>query len=370
MYNINTINKKTSKYRSTCKKYNFSKALLLLVLSALFIFSFLTLTPFAEKPAADSFNKATEDRVMLYPGGMPFGVRFNTRGLIVSGISHVMTEKGSLSPAEDSGLRTGDIIDSVNSKKVNTPEELTHEIKESGGKKIVLSILRCGKNKNLEITPEKSISDGSWRIGIFVRNECAGIGTVSYIDPENLHFAGLGHGICDQDSGELIPFLSGKATDAIISEVVKGLPGLPGELRGHLSGKFRGELSANLHTGIYGVLNELPDELYYPEPIPAAFKNEVHEGDAEILTTTDTNEICKYKISIEKVDLDNPKCKNFAIKITDESLIAKTGGIVQGMSGSPIIQDGKLVGAVTHVLVDDPACGYGIFIENMLKEAR
>ncbi len=322
-------------------------------------------------PSVNCNNPKNGKRVMLYAGGMPFGVRFNTDGLIVSAISDVPTRGGIVCPCKGTGLTVGDIISKVNGKKVGTPSELVNIINEdTAARTVALTVMRGTGEKEIIIRPQKSIKDGKNHLGLFVRNKCAGIGTVSFISEDKTSFAGLGHGICDRDSGALIPFLSGEVTDAHISEIVKGKCGAPGELRGSLSGNSRGSLTNNLHTGIYGKFSSAPEDLYYSSPLPAAFKNEVKEGEAHILCTLDSGKIEKYTISIEKINFDDKYCKNYGVKITDERLLDKTGGIVQGMSGSPIIQDGKIIGALTHVLVDDPTCGYGIFIGNMLDAAQ
>ncbi|MBO5745130.1 MAG: SpoIVB peptidase [Clostridia bacterium] len=365
MYKSNPTSKNQKERSGSFKKIPFYKAILSLVLCLCFAFSLTLSSPALNGEDLAPCISSYQSPIMLYPGGMPFGVRFNTLGLIVVGISVVDTKDGAVCPAKRSGLMTGDVITKVNSTPVNTPEELCDAINPPGNL-VELEITREGKTKHIAITPQKSVSDGLYHLGVFVRNQCAGIGTVSYITPNTLEFAGLGHGICDQDTGGLIPFLSGEVTSAVISQVIKGRVGAPGELRGYLSHDCNGKLSGNLSTGIYGRFDSMPSDLYYSSPIPAATKDQVTTGMAEILCTTDSGKISKYTISIEKIDMADPKHKNFAITVTDKALLDITGGIVQGMSGSPIIQNGRLVGAVTHVLVDDPTSGYGIFIGNML----
>lgn len=370
MYKCNskakTISKPSTDHGSNIS--NILKVSLALILIIALAFSAFTVNSSANEGASEIFHNITSKKIMLYPGGMPFGVRFNTRGLIVSAISDVQTSEGAKSPAADSGLKVGDIISLVNSKEVNTPEDLARIIETEKGTPLSLDIVRCGRQIKKSVTPEKSQQDGLYHLGIFVRCQCAGIGTVSYITPDSLEFAGLGHGVCDSASGSLIPFLSGKVTNVIISEVVKGKIGTPGELRGHLAKDSTGELFNNCYTGIYGKLDSMPKELFYSSPLPVAFENEIEEGKAEILCTTSSNKICKYEIVIESIDFKDVRNKNFSIRITDKKLISETGGIVQGMSGSPIIQNGQIIGALTHVLVDDPAMGYGIFIGNMLNK--
>ena len=213
------------------------------------------------------------------------------------------------------------------------------------------------------------LADGSgYKAGFWVRDSSAGIGTLTFYDPENLSFAGLGHAVCDVDTGTVLPFSSGEIVTAAITKVKKGTAGAPGELGGTFTGTERlGTVKINNETGLYGTLEYEIGGI----SVPLAPKQEIYEGAAVILSTIDGTETAEYDIIIEKISLsDDSLTKNMIIRVTDDDLIEITGGIVQGMSGSPIIQDGKLVGAVTHVFVNDPTKGYGIFIENMLETAE
>ena len=303
--------------------------------------------------------------ITLYPGGMPFGVKLYTDGVIVAGISGVDTEDGRKEPATKSGLKVGDIIKSVNGKTVNTTDEVSSAIEQSGGNKVSLTVLRDGKELSIELLPIFSNSDNMYKAGIWIRDSTAGIGTVTFIVPETNAFAGLGHGICDIDTGKLMPLRKGTVVDVKINGVTKGLVGNPGELKGIFSPGKIGALIGNTMCGVYGLLSNKIDTSH-SQPLKIGLKDELKLGSAEIYCTVN-DEIGKYTAEIVKIGNPKAEQKNFVIKITDKRLLDTTGGIVQGMSGSPIIQNGKIVGAVTHVLVNDPTKGYGIFIENMLK---
>jgi stage IV sporulation protein B len=208
--------------------------------------------------------------------------------------------------------------------------------------------------------------NGDYKGGLWVRDSIAGIGTVTFIDPKTGNFAGLGHGICDPDTGTLIPVKEGGVYGVVLNDIKKGNKGKPGVLRGCLDQSIKGKVKKNANSGVYGNLSKLPEDAI---TIDVARKNEVKTGKASVICSLD-GKVREYEASIEKIISADGAVKNFLIKITDQRLLALTGGIVQGMSGSPIIQDGKLVGAVTHVMVADPTEGYGIFIENMLAAAQ
>lgn len=309
---------------------------------------------------ADVFSE-----VKLIPGGFPFGVKLYTKGVIVVGISDVETEKGSVSPAREAGLREKDVIISIDGEKVNTAKEVSEKIAQSNGKKLSITLNRKGVEEKIELTPAHSSGDNLYKAGIWIRDSTAGIGTVTFIDPRTNEFAGLGHGICDVDTGELMPLLRGNVVDVKLNGVNKGKVGDPGELKGIFCHGKIGELKGNTPYGVFGTLSSVPEQ-YKREPLPIALKKDIKTGSATIYCTVGEKPE-EYSAEIVKINPANTDTKNFVIKITDERLLEATGGIVQGMSGSPVIQNGRIVGAVTHVLVNDPTSGYGIFIENMLK---
>lgn len=310
---------------------------------------------------------ASGPRKELIPGGMAFGVKFFTEGCIVIGTTGVESASGLCSPAKDVGLRSGDVIIRAGGKTFETAEELVELIAGCGGKPIKLAYIRNGTESIAEVTPVRDNENGKYRIGVLVRDSTAGIGTVTFIDPKTNDFGGLGHGVYDSESAILLPLARGAVVDVDINEVIKSFPNAPGELRGSFDNIAVGELWDNCEQGVFGSFLKAPET--DRKPIPVASRDEMTEGEALVLTTLSNGRIGEYKVEIEAIYKGSGSTKNFLVHVTDDRLIDQTGGIVQGMSGSPIIQNGKLVGAVTHVLVNDPTRGYGIFIENMLNAA-
>lgn len=312
-------------------------------------------------------NVIKKDR--LVPCGNVFGVKFFTKGVIVVRLAEIETKNGFVSPAKEAGLMEGDIIQSVNDTEVNTVEEMANAIENSKGLPMTVVYIRDNEEKSCVMNPLLSLSDRKYKTGIWVRDSTAGIGTMTYYNPATGEFAGLGHGICDVDTELLMPLLSGSVVDVEITDIIKGRKGTPGELKGDFDTQKRGSIINNTSHGVYGVMDAAPSDVFR-DSMEIALKDELKTGKAKILCELDENGIKEYEIEITKIKNDDENGKNFLISVTDEELLSKTGGIVQGMSGSPIIQNGKLVGAVTHVLVNDPSKGYGIFIENMLAEAE
>ena len=304
------------------------------------------------------------ENLTLIPGGDVFGVKFFTKGVLVIGICDIETEEGVISPATKAGLKKGDVICEIDGKEVNTSEEITRAIQKCEGKPLELSFIREDKSYRATLEPKLALSDGKYKTGMWVRDSTAGIGTVTFYNPEDMSFAGLGHGICDADTGTLMPILKGAVVDVALNDVIRGRSGHPGELKGSFGTEKRGSVTSNTGSGISGYLNEMPER----EALKVAMRSEVKNGPAHIFCDVTGQGRTEYEIEILKIYSGNEPTKNFVIKVTDPTLLEITGGIVQGMSGSPIVQNGKLVGAVTHVLVNDPARGYGIFIENMFSE--
>ncbi len=308
------------------------------------------------------------DEKILTVCGTPFGVKMFTDGVLIVGFSKINCIDGNRCPAVDSGLLEGDILKEINGKKVFTNEEVAEFIENSEGKILDFLIERNGSVVNISVKPEMLKDKSRYKAGFWVRDSSAGIGTITFYDPETLSFGGLGHAVCDVDTGIILPFSSGEIVEAAITKIKKGTAGAPGELGGTFTGNENlGTVKINNETGLYGTLDYKIEGI----DMPVAHKQEIYEGNAVILSTINGTDSAEYDIVIEKINLsDNNMTKNMIIKVTDEELIGMTGGIVQGMSGSPIIQDGKLVGAVTHVFVNDPTKGYGIFIENMLEVSK
>ena len=300
----------------------------------------------------------------LIPCGTPFGIKLLTDGVIAVELSSFETDSGICSPALDAGIKTGDIIKTINGKKILSNDDIAGIIEDSGGETVSVDLVRNSKEFTIKVMPELCMADGSYRIGMWVRDSSAGIGTLTFYDPRTKCFAGLGHPVCDVDTGCIMPLYKGEVAEVTINDIKKGKSGIPGELVGSFSaGGAIGTLDANCENGLYGTLNGFESEL---EPVQLGMRQEVETGKAFIYTTIDGKQPQKYDIVIEKIDRQaSENGKNMIIKVTDKELLEKTGGIVQGMSGSPIIQDGKLVGAVTHVFVNNPAKGYAIFADTM-----
>lgn len=304
---------------------------------------------------------------VLTAGGTPFGIK-----LLMEGVMVVKLNESGECPAKEAGIRTGDIIRLVNNLPVSSNKEIQEIISGSGGQKLKISVNRSGKEFITCLTPVWSAERNCYIGGMWVRDSTAGIGTMTFLDKSSGMFAGLGHPICDADTGEIVPVSSGKAVPVEITGTVKGRSGIPGELDGcFVSGDCIGDLEINNRCGIFGKLSDKAIETCQGEEYKMGFKQEVDTGRAYILCTTVGNTPQRYEIEIERIDYSgDDSTKNMIIRITDENLIEKTGGIVQGMSGSPIIQNEKIVGAVTHVFISDPTRGYGIFAENMSEYTK
>lgn len=303
-------------------------------------------------------------RKYVYLGGGIFGIKLYTKGVIIVGTDVIDTDGGVVSPAEKAGLKIGDIILSVNGQKIESVQSLTEIIQASSGRELEFSVSSDGENKQVVFATVKESSSGKYRAGLWVRDSTAGIGTVTFYNPENGSFGGLGHAIYDTDTQEIMPMLNGEMAEAYISGFYKSSNGSVGELCGVFTGKSLGTLCINGETGIYGFTDSCEQE----KLIPVAVKQEVKTGKAQIYCTIDKNGPKYYDVEIIKIYSNSSSVnKDMVIEITDEDLLAETGGILQGMSGSPIIQNGMLVGAVTHVFVNNTKQGYAIFSERMLE---
>ena len=327
--------------------------------------------PASSPPSEDSSATAVSasGEKLLIPGGIAFGVKFYTKGVMVVSLSDVTSADGHSNPAYEAGIRQSDVITAIDGNEVSSVTRLTELVEASEGQRITVTYLRNGKEYSVKLTPKYSDADEKYKTGIMVRDSGAGIGTVTYIDPADLTFGGLGHGICDNETGALMPMDRGSVLGVRINGIQKGAVGAPGEIKGCFTSAKTGTLRTNTQCGVFGAFTECPQGLI-SEAIPTGSRDQLKEGDAEIICTLDDTGAHRYKVKISDINRTATGNKCFSVTVTDKALIEKTGGIVQGMSGSPIIQNGKLVGAVTHVLINDPAKGYGIFIENMLNAAQ
>ena len=308
-------------------------------------------------------NLNVSQRKYVIPSGEIFGLRFFTRGVMVVGTDKVDTSVGEVSPAEKAGLRKGDIITFLDEREIHSSNTVFELLASSGGRSIAVKYERNGKVSETVLTPVYSVSEGKYKAGIWIRDSAAGIGTMTFYDPVNGCFASLGHGVCDVDTGTILPLYEGDAVKAQITGCTKGKQGKAGELCGVFTNESTGIIKMNIASGVYGVLYNINTTR---KALPVATRQEIKVGKVQIISSVDERGPVYYDAEILKVEPDE-EYKNMVIQITDETLIEKTGGIVQGMSGSPVIQDGKVIGAVTHVLIGDPEKGYGIFIDNMLE---
>lgn len=305
----------------------------------------------------------------LIPGGQAVGVAMRTEGVLIVGVADV---QGSDSPARLCGLRPGDMIYRMNGQDVRSAEELTAIVSQSGGRGLQVDYLREGKQQSTVLTPLQDASTGAVRIGAWVRDSTAGVGTLSFYDPETGSYGALGHAITDGDTGQILSVGEGQILRADVVGVQKGLRGSPGELKGSFlrDAVTLGDIRRNNILGIYGQMDTTPSSALYPEGLPIGLRSGVHTGPATILSTVDASGVQAFDVEITRVNPQSePAPKSMVIRVTDPDLLEKTGGIVQGMSGSPIIQDGRMVGAVTHVFVSDPTQGYGLYIDWMLQES-
>ena len=313
----------------------------------------------------DSVSGEVPRRVQLC--GTVFGVRMQSDGVMVVGLADFRSDGQKVNPAREAGMQAGDVIKRVNGRAVYTNRAFADAVK--GGGSLTLYVVTAGGDTDRRtVLPRKSDADDRPHTGMWVRDSAAGIGTLTYLDPETGTFGGLGHGICDCDTQAIVPVYGGDIVEAEVTDVRRGVRGAAGELRGYLCGGTLGVIRRNTVCGAFGSYTApLPRGREYP----VALRQEVRPGRAQVLCTVESGGRPRlYDIEIEKINYNSREpARNMIVKVTDRELLAATGGIVQGMSGSPIVQNGRFAGAVTHVFVNNPACGYAVFAENMLKAA-
>lgn len=313
-------------------------------------------------------NVEVVDELQVAVLGTPFGMKLYTEGVLVVNVTEVKTASGTIKPAQNGGIKKGDYIISANGQSVNSNEDLSEIVESSNGSDIEFKIKRNGKNKTLSFPPALCSETDKYKIGIWIRDSSAGIGTLTFYSPASGVLCGLGHGICDEDTGTILKLDSGEIVNAEILSVEKGNVGSPGQLNGRFGSKTIGKICHNCSGGVYSYPTGNLDTSRLTE---IALKQEIKNGKAQILCTVkgDTPKFYDCEITIRS-SAYHSDTQNMIVTVTDERLIDKTGGIVQGMSGSPILQNGRLIGAMTHVLIDNPTKGYGIFAENMLETAQ
>ena len=309
-----------------------------------------------------SVKLQSAQRMYVNISGEAFGLKLYSDGVLVVGTEEIETGEGKFNPAKDAGLQVGDIITEINGIGVLSNAQVSDIFQQCESVNVKMKIRRGGEEKEIDFTLVRSDGEGK-RAGLWIRDSFAGIGTMTFYDSDSLIFGALGHAISDIDTGEIVPIISGEAVRITVDGCVKGSQSAAGELYGTFTDEKTGDLAINTESGIYGKLSFAPSD---ETPIPVATKQEIKTGAAVIRTTVDKNGPKDYTVNIIKLfDNEKSSTKNMVIEITDRELIEKTGGIVQGMSGSPIIQDGMFVGAVTHVFVNNPLQGYGIYAQNM-----
>lgn len=330
--------------------------------------SFSDFFGFLKSPKNDVKNNSSENtekntRQYVYAGGTPIGIKLYCNGVIIVGTDDIETESGKINPAKKAGILKGDVLKSINGVKTKTNRDVTKIIEENNGAEMTFEIMRGNNQVFVKFQPVKDVN-GAFKAGLWIRDSSAGIGTLSFVTDDG-RFASLGHGVCDIDTGSVLPIGEGTATNATVTGIIKGVAGSAGELCGELDSTASGVIYSNDSTGIYGRFYSFdPNNM---KKYPVAKKSEVKKGSAQIIATVENGKTAYYDIEITDLSPNSSDNKNLVVKVTDSALTAKTGGIVQGMSGSPIIQNGMLVGAVTHVFINDPKGGYGVYAETMLK---
>lgn len=311
-------------------------------------------------------NMTVAKRRYVVPSGNIFGLRIFTNGVVIVSTGDVQTQNGPVNPAAAAGLLPGDAIVEIDGKEISSCNDVTDIFALYNGQPYEIKFVRNSEVHKTLFSLYFSVPDNRYLAGLWIKDSAAGIGTMTFYDKSTGLFAGLGHGVYDTQSSKILPLYNGDIVNATINGCYKGKNGQAGELCGVFTSDACGCLNINCETGVYGFLNSYS---VGAKEIPVALKDEVAEGPAKIICTVDSGSAKYYSVEIEKINKSDSKQRNLVIKITDEELISKTGGIVQGMSGSPIIQNGMLIGAVTHVFVNDPLHGYGIFAEQMIETA-
>ncbi len=310
---------------------------------------------------------------VLIPGGHSVGVRMNVKGVLVVGLEEIETPEGAfVNPGLDAGLQIGDSILEIDGTKVNNAKEVKEVINQIK-KDVRLKVKRKDDIMTIRLNPVQSVDDNLYKIGVWVKEKTAGIGTLTFYDPSHHTFGALGHAITDPETGTILSVAQGELLNSKVQSVKQGKAGSPGEIKGifYESDKPLGKLAINTEYGIFGKTYDHIVNPIYQQPLQIGYQNEIKKGSAYILTTLEGDKVEKYTITISKINRQaKAGTKSMVIKVTDKRLLEKSGGIIQGMSGSPIIQNNKIIGAVTHVFVNDPQKGYGIFIEWMLQDSN
>ena len=313
------------------------------------------------------------DDIEVVPIGKIIGLKLYTNGVLIVGMSEIENIENQLErPFENVDIREGDTIIKVNETEIDSIESLQNEVNNSNGESINLTLVRNGTILTSNIIPTQT-EENEYKLGLWVRDAATGVGTVTYYEPKSKQFAALGHGITDIDTNKLIDIESGQLVTSNIVSIKKGEAGSPGEIKGSILNQTTiGNVNKNSIFGIYGQLTNLTSlNIDTSKTVKVALRNEIKTGEAKVICNIDGRQTKEYSINIDKIYLDNDSSnKSFIIRVTDKELIDKTGGIIRGLSGAPIIQNGKFIGAITNVLVQNPQIGYGVFADLMIKEMK
>lgn len=324
-------------------------------------------------PSSSLTSSSTQPLVSerVIPGGQAIGIKLHAKGILVVGYHLARHHRTGLSPAAQAHIQIGDVITAVDGKTVRGVSEISRLVDLAGTRhrSLQLSILRHGSQTSVRVEPVLDEDSGSYRLGLFIRDSASGVGTLTFYSPTTHHFGALGHVIADADTGQPIDG-NGQIVHAAVTSIDRGESGQPGEKRGSFVNDHQiiGKITRNDEFGVFGVMQVAPDHSMYTHPLEVARAEQVHSGPATLLTVVRDQRVEAFRIVILRVNRqESADTKGMIIKVTDPALLARTGGIVQGMSGSPIIQDGRLVGAVTHVFVSDPTQGYAIYAQWMVQ---
>lgn len=313
---------------------------------------------------------STVEGKQVIPLGQAVGIKLFSDGVVVVGMSPIDTEEGQLQPAKEAGLKVGDIVTHINGEEVDTIESVQELLSEAQDSPLAMAVVRSGKSLQITAVAVET-EQGDHKLGLWLRDSMAGIGTLTFYDPDTGSYGALGHGVNDVDTAQLMPLESGSILFAEVADVRKGLSGNPGELQGvfHLEREL-GDLQQNSSIGIYGTMSET-GMWNGIAPMDVAEFSEIQEGQASILSNVEGEKREEFSVNIVQIYPQmQGEYRNMMIEVTDPRLLEVTGGIIQGMSGSPIVQNDKIIGAVTHVLVNDPTRGYGTYIGNMLEASE
>lgn len=324
--------------------------------------------------ASRQIDEATVRNLKIVPGGQSLGVQLQTVGVLVVGHHLVVTEDGKVSPGEDAQVKVGDAILQINDKKIDRMEDVKPLVEHAGekGETLHLTLKRGKETIKTKLTPEKSKNEDVFQLGLYIRDSAAGIGTMTFYEPQSKKYGALGHIISDMDTKKPIDIDDGTIVRSSVTAIERGNSGSPGEKQAKFSiaDHHLGNITKNSPFGIFGKLNDNLSNGTMNKALPIALSHEVKDGPAKILTVIKGEKVESFDVEImSSIQQKAPATKGMVVKITDKRLLKETGGIVQGMSGSPIIQNGKVIGAVTHVFVNDPTSGYGVHIEWMLEDA-